>query len=121
VLIGECIVRLRMTDPADTAATLLAAWHGFGTAQAAGTLLALDNPDDAVLTRNARPVLHAVVQQLHAAPSLPYTDPDIETIEGLVPEGSLPPRTAPATTRTPNRTTPRPAPYAAASSRSHSS
>jgi hypothetical protein len=39
--------------------------------------------------RNARPVLHAVVKRLHAAPSLPYTDPVIETVEGLIPDGFL--------------------------------
>ncbi len=36
-------------------------------------LLAADNPDDAVLARNARPVMRAVAQRLPAAPSLPYS------------------------------------------------
>lgn len=89
-LIAECVARLRMTDPADTTAALLAAWHGFGTAQGAGTLLAQDNLDDAVLARNTRPVFGAVIERLRAAPSLPYTDPVVETIDGLVPEGFRP-------------------------------
>jgi hypothetical protein len=49
--IAECIGRIRMTDPVDTPATLLAARHGFDTAAAAGALLAQDKPDDAVLAR----------------------------------------------------------------------
>jgi len=76
-----------MTDPADTTAALLAAWHSFGTAQAAGTLLAQDNLDDATLARNTRPVFAAVIERLRAAPSLPYTDPVGETVDGLVPDG----------------------------------
>jgi hypothetical protein len=43
---------LQQPQPVDTAATLLAAWHGFDTAAAAGALLAQDKPDDAVLARN---------------------------------------------------------------------
>ena len=39
-------------QPVDTAATLLAAWHGIDTAAAAGALLAQDKPDGAVLARN---------------------------------------------------------------------
>lgn len=85
-LIAECVARLRATDPADTAAALLAAWHGFGTAEAAGSLLAQDNPNDAVLARNARSVLRAAAQRLRAAPSLPYTDTVVEPIAGLAPE-----------------------------------
>lgn len=53
-LIAECVVRLRMTDPTDTRASLLAAWHGFGIAEAAGRMLRDDNDEDAVLARNAR-------------------------------------------------------------------
>lgn len=87
-LIAECVARLRVTAPADTAAALLAAWHGFGTAEAAGSLLAQDNPNDAILARNARPVLRAAAQRLQAAPSLPYTDPVIEPVDGLAPESS---------------------------------
>lgn len=86
-LVAEAIARLRSTDPADTAASLLAAWHGFGTAEAAGGFLAQDNVDDAVLARNARPVMAAVVTRLREAPSLPYTDQVAETVDGLVPEG----------------------------------
>lgn len=84
-LIVEAIVRLRSTDPADTAAALLAAWHGFATAQAAGSMLAQDSPDDAVLARNARPIMAAVAAQLREAPSLPYTDVVTENVSGLVP------------------------------------
>lgn len=80
------MARLRSTDPSDTAASLLAAWHGFGTAEAAGGFLAQDNVDDAVLARNARPVMAAVAVRLREAPSLPYTDEVIETVDGLVPD-----------------------------------
>lgn len=79
--IAEAIVRLRRTDTADTVAALLAAWHGFGIAEAAGGLLAEDNPDDAVLAHNARPVMTAVATRLRQAPSLPYTDPVEETVD----------------------------------------
>jgi hypothetical protein len=85
-LIVEAIVCVRRIDPADTAAGLLAAWHGFGTVDAAGALLAQDNPDDAVLARNARPVLAAEVTRLREVPSLPDTDIVTETVEGLVPD-----------------------------------
>jgi hypothetical protein len=85
-LIAEAIIRLRSTDPADTEAALLAAWHGFCTAQAAGGLLAQDNPDDAVLARNARSVMAAVATRLREAPSLPYTDQIAEIVNGLVPD-----------------------------------
>jgi hypothetical protein len=85
-LIAEAIVRLRSTDLADTEAALLAAWHGFCTAQAAGGLLAQDNPDDAMLARNARPVMAAVASQLREAPSLPYTDQVTEIVHGLIPD-----------------------------------
>ncbi|WP_162788551.1 hypothetical protein [Amycolatopsis albispora] len=44
-LIAECVVRLRMTDPTDTGASLLAAWHGFGIAESAGRMLREDNDD----------------------------------------------------------------------------
>ncbi|ONI92800.1 hypothetical protein ALI22I_01880 [Saccharothrix sp. ALI-22-I] len=65
---------------------MLAAWHGFGTAEAAGGFLAQDNADDAVLARNARPVMAAVATRLRDAPSLPYTDEVVETVDGLVPD-----------------------------------
>lgn len=90
-LIAEAIVRLRATDPADTAAALLAAWHGFGTAEAAGGLLAEDNPDDAVLARNARPIMAGVATRLREAPSLPFTDIVKESVDGLTPPGYQPP------------------------------
>lgn len=77
-LIAECTARLRVTDPADTRAGLLAAWHGFGTARASGMLLARANREDAVLARNARPVFTAVATLLSRAPSLPYTDLVVE-------------------------------------------
>lgn len=86
-LVVEAIARLQSTDPSDTAAALLAAWHGFGTAEAAGGFLAQDNVDDTVLERNARPVMAAVAVRLRDAPSLPYTDEVIETVDGLVPDG----------------------------------
>lgn len=89
-LIAEEIGRVRSTDPTDTAAALLAAWHGFGAGEAAGALLAQDNPDDGVLARNARPVFAAVAQRLRAAPSLPYTDQVSETIVGLTPASERP-------------------------------
>lgn len=89
-LVAECVARLRMTDPADTAAVLLAGWHGFGTAQAAGTLLAQNSFDDAALARNTWPVFAAVIKRFQAAPSLPYTDPVVETVTGLVPDGFRP-------------------------------
>lgn len=50
-LLTDALARLRETDPADMSSLLLAAWHGFGTAEAAGGLLARDNPEDAVLAR----------------------------------------------------------------------
>lgn len=59
-LIAECVAWLRMTDPADTRASLLAAWHGFGTAEAAGRMLREDNDEYAVLACNAMPVFEAV-------------------------------------------------------------
>ncbi|MFI7680487.1 hypothetical protein HFP15_30975 [Amycolatopsis sp. K13G38] len=86
-LVVEAIARLQTTDPSDTTASLLAAWHGFGTAEAAGQFLAQDNVDDAVLARNARPVMAAVAVLLREAPSLPYTDEVVETVDGLVPDG----------------------------------
>lgn len=85
-LIAECVARLRAADPAETATALLAAWHGFGIAEAAGSLLAQDNPNDAILARNARPVLQAAAQRLRAAPSLPYTDAVVEPVDRLAPE-----------------------------------
>lgn len=85
-LIVEAITRLRSTDPTDTAASLLAAWHGFGTAETAGGFLAQDNLDDAVLARNARPVMAAVATQLREAPSLPYADHIVETVDDLIPD-----------------------------------
>ena len=63
-LVADSIGRVRATDPADTAAALLAAWNGFAVADAAGELLGQDNPDDAILARNARPVLAAVAELL---------------------------------------------------------
>jgi hypothetical protein len=75
-----------MTDPADTSAVLTAAWLGFGVAQAAGSLLAHDNPGDALLARQTRPVFRTVTTLLLAAPSLPYTDPTVELVDGLAPE-----------------------------------
>jgi len=85
-LIADCIARLRRTDPADTAAAVLAAWHGFGTAQPAGSLLAQDDPNDAILARHARAVLRTAAERLRAAPSLPYTDAVVEPVDGLAPE-----------------------------------
>ncbi|WP_418155908.1 hypothetical protein [Actinoalloteichus caeruleus] len=52
-LVAEAIARLQTTDPSDTEASLLAAWHGFGTAKAANQFLARNNVDDAVLAPNA--------------------------------------------------------------------
>lgn len=86
-LIAEAIARVRSTDPTDTGASLLAAWHGFATAHAAGQFLACGNPDAAVLARNADPVMAAVADRLREAPSLPYTDRIVETVNGLVPDG----------------------------------
>lgn len=86
-LVVEAIARLQSTDPSDTAASLLAAWHGFGTAEAAGRFLAQDNVDDAVLARNTRPVMATVAVRLREAPSLPYTDEVIETVDSLIPDG----------------------------------
>ncbi|MBB2499476.1 MULTISPECIES: hypothetical protein [Amycolatopsis] len=89
-LIAECVARLRMTEPADTPAVLLAAWHGFGTAEAAGRMLRCDNDEDAVLARNATPVFEAVAVLMRRAPSMPYTDFVVENISGLVPDGYQP-------------------------------
>ncbi|NKQ54585.1 hypothetical protein HFP15_17020 [Amycolatopsis sp. K13G38] len=89
-LIAECVLRLRMTDPTDTRASLLAAWHGFGTAEAAGRMLREDNDEDAVLARNATPVFEAVAVLMRQAPSMPYTDFVVENVSGLVPEGYRP-------------------------------
>ncbi|MFE3170074.1 hypothetical protein ACFXPA_04735 [Amycolatopsis sp. NPDC059090] len=86
-LIAECVARLRMTDPTDTRASLLAAWHGFGTAEAAGRMLREDNDEDAVLGRNATPVFEAVAVLLRRAPSMPYIDFVMESVSGLAPEG----------------------------------
>lgn len=85
-LVTAATAAIRATDPVDTPAALLAAWHGFGIAGAAGDMLAADNPDDAVLARNASAVLAAVAERLRAAPSLPYTDPVTETVTGLIPD-----------------------------------
>ncbi|ALG06306.1 hypothetical protein [Kibdelosporangium phytohabitans] len=85
-LIAEAIARLRSTDPTDTASSLLAAWHGFGTAEAAGGFLSRDSVDDAVLARNARAVIATVSARLRDAPSLPYIDKVSETVHGLVPD-----------------------------------
>lgn len=79
---AESVDWLRATDPADTAAVLRAAWHGFGVAQAAGSLLALDHPGDALSARQTRPVFQTVTTLLLAAPSLPYSDP-VELTGGL--------------------------------------
>ena len=86
-VIAGSIARLRAIDPADTTAILAAAWHGFGVAQAAGSLLAYDNPGDALLARQTRPVFRTVTTLLMAAPSLPYTDHGVELVDGLAPEG----------------------------------
>jgi transposase InsO family protein len=69
-LIVECVARLRITDPADTAAVLLGTWHGFGTAQAAGTLLAHGDLNDAVLARNTpqRSRIAVHVDRVHRTP-----------------------------------------------------
>lgn len=45
---ADPIDELRTTDPADTTGVLTATWYGFGVAQAAGSLLALDNSGDAL-------------------------------------------------------------------------
>jgi hypothetical protein len=84
-LIANCIARLRITDPTDTVAVLLASWHGFSTAEAAGGLLAQDNPDDAVLARNAQPVFAAVALHLRRAPSLAYTYRCVAAADALTP------------------------------------
>ncbi len=83
------------------AASLLASWHGFGTAEATGGFLAQDNVDDAVLARNARSVMAAVAVRLREAPSLRYTDEVIETVDGLVPDNVQ----FPSTTRRSSTTT----------------
>jgi hypothetical protein len=75
-----------MTDPADTTAVLAAAWHGFCVAQASGSLLAHDNPGDALSARQTRPVFRTVTTLLLTAPSLPYTDPTVDLVDGLAPE-----------------------------------
>lgn len=84
-LVVDCLARVRVTDPTDTTAVLLAAWHGFGIAEAAGARLAADNPDDAVLARNAAPLFAAVAAHLVSAPSLPYTEPCVEPVDDLIP------------------------------------
>jgi hypothetical protein len=94
-LVAEAMVRVRLTDPTDTAASLLAAWHGFATAGAAGRHLAQDNLDDAVLAHNAAPVMAAMDALLREAPSLPYTDLVTETVNGLIPDGIPMPATGP--------------------------
>lgn len=85
-LVAAAAAEVRATDPADTPAALLSAWHGFTAAGTAGGMLAADNPEDGVLARNARPVLVAVAERLQAAPSLPYSDPAAEPVTGLVPD-----------------------------------
>lgn len=89
-LIAECVARMRMTDPTDTRASLLAAWHGFGTAEAAGRMLRDDNDEDAVLARNATAVFEAVAVLMRRAPSMPYTNFVVENVSGLIPEDHRP-------------------------------
>ncbi|MDT8913737.1 hypothetical protein [Amycolatopsis sp. PS_44_ISF1] len=89
-LIAVCVARLRITDPADTRASLLAAWHGFGTAEAAGRMLRDDNDEYAELARNATPVFEAVAVLMRRAPSMPYTDFVVENVSGLIPESHRP-------------------------------
>lgn len=88
--IAESIAGLRATDPADTTVVLTATWRGFGVAQAAGSLLAHDNPGDALLARHTRPVFQTVTTLLLAAPSLPYSDSAVELVGGLAPAGCRP-------------------------------
>ncbi|MGH3569668.1 MAG: hypothetical protein ACRDRH_27385 [Pseudonocardia sp.] len=57
--VAETAARVTCTDPSDTAAALRAAWHGFATAPAAGRCLVQASFDDAVLARNAGPVVEA--------------------------------------------------------------
>jgi hypothetical protein len=82
--------QLRATDPADTTGVLTATWRGFAVAQAAGALLAHDNPGDALLARQTSPVFRTVTTLLLAAPSLPYNDPTVQFVDGLAPEDCRP-------------------------------
>ncbi|APU21277.1 hypothetical protein [Actinoalloteichus sp. GBA129-24] len=86
-LVAEAIARVRSTDATDTEAALLAAWHGFATAEAAGWFLARNSLDDATLARNASHLMAAVADRLREAPSLPYLDPLAETVDGLIRSG----------------------------------
>lgn len=86
-LLGAAVTCVRAADPTDTTAALLVAWRGFGAAAAAGGLLAGDNPGDAALARESRPVIRAVMRGLRPAPSLPYADLITETVDVLTPSG----------------------------------
>lgn len=72
-LLLKAAERVGAANPADTAAVLGAAWHGFCAAGAAGELLARHaNPDEyPSLWVNARPVLTAAIDTLRTAPSVP--------------------------------------------------
>jgi hypothetical protein len=90
-VVVEAAGQVRTTDPHDTPASLRAAWHAFGTAQAAGLFLAEDNPEHAVLATNARPVLNAAGRRLQQAPSLKSVPRVVqEAVTGLVPDRPAP-------------------------------